>query len=193
MSNFANSQKPGGWIPNRESIAEQQVNTALSMLHALMPYVLAPHRDPMNLPKELDGGTECAAVTTFVKICSRLDAMLDDPTRWKLEDHDKLYAAILESHRVQQIFVNEQIEAAKVVQRPSYQLKPTLAVAPDNSYVAFWGDIKTPGAALIGRGNTPAEALADFDQSFHRMPNEQTVVIADSVKPAEEPKQKKKK
>lgn len=188
-----NTQKPGGYIPNRESIAEQQVNTALSMLHALMPYILAPHRDPLNPPKELDGGTECAVAATFIKICSRLDAMLDDPTRWKLEDHDKLYAAILESHRVQQVFVKEQIEAAKVVQRPSYQLKPTLAVAPDNSYVAYWGNIKEAGGALIGKGNTPAEALSDFDKAFHRMPSEQLVIVKDSAKPAETPPEKRKK
>ena len=74
MNNF---QKPGGWIPNRESIAEQQVNTALNILNNLAPFILAPHREFPNLPKELDGGTECAAVTTFVKVCARLDAMLD--------------------------------------------------------------------------------------------------------------------
>lgn len=186
-------QKPGGWIPNRESIAEQQVNTALSMLHALMPYVLAPHRELHESPKELDGGTECAAVTTFIKVCSRLDMMLDDVTRWKLEDHDKLYESIIETHRVQQNFVKEQTEAAKVVQRPSYLLRPTLAVAPDNFYVAYWGNISEVGGALIGRGRTPAEALADFDQAFHRMPNEQFVIIAESVKQAENPPEKRKK
>jgi len=190
MNNF---QKPGGWIPNRESIAEQQVNTALNILNHLAPYILAPHREFPHLPKELDGGTECAAAATFVKVCARLDAMLDDNSRWKLEDHDQLYAAILESHRVQQVFVAEQIEAAKVVQRPSYQFRPTLAVAPDNHYVADWGNLSEPGGALIGRGRTPAEALVDFDQAFHRMPNEQFVIIAESVEKAATPPEKRKK
>lgn len=168
-------------IPSRESTAEQQVHTALSVLHALLPYVLEPNREPGKEVKEMDGGVECAVVATFVKACNRLDAMLDDQSRWKLEDHDKLYEALIKTHESQQGFLKAQTDAADIVQRPSYQLRPVLAIDADNFYLAVWGDMTKAGCALIGRGRTPAEALADFDAAFHRMPDEQFIVIAEAV------------
>lgn len=178
-------------IPSRESTAEQQVHTALSVLHALLPYVLEPQREPGKEVKEMDGGVECAVVATFVKACNRLDAMLDDPSRWRLEDHDRLYDSMVKSHEAQQGFLKAQTDAANIVQRPSYQLRPTLAIDGDAQYIAVWGDITKAGCALIGKGRTPAEALADFDAAFHRMPDQQFIVIAEAVQQTEKTKKKK--
>lgn len=179
-------------IPSRESTAEQQVHTALSVLHALTPFILEPHRELGKEVKELDGGTEYAAAATFTKACNRLDTMLDDSSRWGLEDHDRLYDSMVKSHEAQQGFLKAQTDAANIVQRPSYQLRPTLATDADNFYIAIWGDMTKAGCALIGRGKTPAEALTDFDAAFHRVSDEQFVIIAQAVeKQAGKPKKKK--
>lgn len=179
-------------IPSRESTAEQQVHTALSVLHALLPYVLEPQREPGKEVKEMDGGVECAVVATFVKACNRLDAMLDDPSRWRLEDHDRLYDSMVKSHEAQQGFLKAQTDAANIVQRPSYQLRPVLAQTLDNLYIAYYGNPQVDGGCLIGRGKTPKEALEDFDRAFERTTDEQFRIIAGNATTAEPSMEKSK-
>lgn len=184
-------------IPNRESITEQQVATILAVIHNLQPYLLEQvvelgHQNP----PPLDGEAKSSAVATFVQACNRMDEILSQPDRWSIKTHDELYTAIIETHKKQQEFLHEQSESVKQLRRPSYQLRPTLAVA-GNDYIAFFGDISRPGCALVGRGKTPNEALLDFDAAFNRIPDDQFAVIAQSVNSPEEtpevlPKKKKK-
>jgi len=174
-------------IPNRESITEQQIATVLAVIHNLQPYLL---EDVVDLgaqqPPALDGGAKAAAITTFVQACSRMDEILAQPDRWVLGKHDELYQALVSTHQKQQEFLAEQSATVRELRRPSYQLRPTLAVAGED-YIAFFGDISRPGCALVGRGKTPHEALLDFDAAFHRIPNDQFMVIAENAKLPEQP------
>lgn len=187
------SQQQIPLIPNRESITEQQVATVLAVIHNLQPYLLEQVVElGSKEPPELDGGAKTAAVNTFVQACHRMDEILSQPDRWAIKTHDELYTAIIDTHKKQQEFLHEQSESVKQLRRPSYQLRPTLAVA-GNDYIAFFGDISRPGCALVGRGKTPNEALLDFDAAFNRIPDDQFAVIANSVNPPEElPKKRKK-
>jgi hypothetical protein len=98
----------------------------------------------------------------------------------------------VKTHKIQQKFVAEQILSTQMLRAPHFALRPTLAVIGDDSYVAFWGDISKPGEAICGVGDTPNEALADFDDAFNRAPKEQVKIIAenaglDSTKPKTPP------
>lgn len=49
-------------------------------------------------------------------------------------------------------------------QRPSVVFKPTIS-QDGNAWLAILGDLPT---GVVGAGNTPAEAMADFDKAWHR-------------------------
>lgn len=183
------SQMP--MVPNRESITEQQISSLLAIWGNLQPYLLerVVELGSQQSP-ELDGGAKTAAVNTFVHACNRMDEILSQPDRWELKKHDELYKSIIDTHKKQQDFLDAQTASVKLIQRPSFQLKPTLAIAGEE-YIAFFGDITKPGRALIGRGSTPDMALLDFDAAFHRCPEDQFVMIAGTEKTLSKNKKKK--
>lgn len=165
-------------IPNRESVSNIQIGTVLDILTALQPYLILPPREiDGNLPRSLDGGAGAGATATFLKACARLDSMLDDTTRWSLALHDYQSTLINDMYERQTEFLDAQIESAKEVQRPSFQLRPMLAVG-SNKFLAIWGNPEHPGSALIGIGDTPDEALRDFDKAFSRRVEQQHQVEA---------------
>lgn len=184
-------------IPARESVSHVQIGAVLDIISALQPYMLQSHREiDGNLPKSLDGGVGAGATTTFLKACARLDSILDDSSRWSLAPYDELAMLMSDLHLKQSEFLEAQIESTKEVQRPSFQLRPVLAVGNDK-FLAIWGNPETPGSALIGIGDTPAEALRDFDKAFTRKVEQQhqiqaTFESSDEL-PAKTPKPKIKK
>lgn len=165
-----------------------QIGTVLDILSALQPYLLLPPREMEGvLPRSLDGGAGAGATATFLKACSRLDSMLDDSTRWSLSSHDYQSSLISEMYERQTEFFEAQIEASKEVQRPSFQLRPILAVG-SGKFLAIWGNPERLGSALIGIGDTPDEALRDFDKAFSRRVEQQHQVEAQVEKPPAKPK-----
>jgi hypothetical protein len=89
-------------------------------------------------------------------------------------------------HEAQTEFLKEQTKSVLEVQRPAFQLRPTLLTLPDDDgFVAYYGDITTPGASIAGRGATPDDALKDFDAAFHRTSDEQILIVSEAVKEAQ--------
>jgi len=173
-------------IPSRESSSANQFGVLLTITQALQPYlILAPQELGSSPPPALDGGTVLAAATTFIKTCAKMDELLDDSSRWNLEGQDALYDALVQTQEHQQRFLQAQTAAASSLMRPAFQLRPTLFLA-ETGYVAVHGDLTSSGA-VIGYGETPEAALADFDLAFQRKPQEQKALIAE-----EKPKRKKK-
>lgn len=58
----------------------------------------------------------------------------------------------------------EFLNVAFELQRPSTVYRPEL-VQDGNAWLAIYGDLPT---GVVGCGSTPAEAMADFDKSWHR-------------------------
>ncbi len=165
-------------LPTREAITDQQIDSVLSIMTRLENYLIEGTREIGAESPELDGGVKSSAVSTFIRACNRLDVLLEDTTRWELSSVDELFKTLTETHRLQQTLFSEQVKSVKELRRPSYQLRPTLAII-EGGYMAFFGDITQPGKALIGRGKTPKEALEDFDSAFERTPDEQFIVISE--------------
>jgi hypothetical protein len=176
-------------IPSRESASTNQFSVLLSLTHALQPYLLlSPQELGAAPPPALDGGVVAAAATTFIKTCSKLDELLDDPSRWNLESQDALYDALVQTQEHQQRFLQMQTAAAASLMRPAFQLRPVLLLV-EGGYIAVHGDL-TSSSAVIGSGPTPEAALLDFDVAFQRKPEEQKTVVAE---PPVEPLKKKRK
>lgn len=182
--------------PAPEQVTAQHVDNVLCILAELHHYLfprppVGPFESstPQETPR-LDGEANIAATTTFIKACSRLDAILDDPDRWTLDPHKALYAAINANYAQQFEFLKAQTAASNSICRPMFLMKPDLARLEDGSFIAYVGDITTPGCGLIGQGKTPAEAFADFDEAFHR---EQQIQLekTEQPKPPKIPKKKK--
>lgn len=176
-------------LPARDSVTQLQVVTLLGIVKQLE--CLAVHSDDEGCGK-LDGGAKAAVEATLIKVCDRLDAILDDGSRWTLAQHDGLYDAMLASQLQAAASLKEQAEAFKYARSPAALYKPHV-VAINNEFIAVWGDLEGEGSYLLGRGPTPAAALADFNLAFERAPRDQQILIAEASEPQpnSEPKPKK--
>lgn len=197
---MGNNQRERIAVPTPEGITNSQIVNVLGILHSLNPFLLhadayrEPGSTPVDHPK-LDGEAFIAASATFIKCCSRLDDILADATRWNMEAHNSLFKSIEEVNMAQKKFLETQTTAAQQINRPSFQLKPKLALF-EGSFVAYWGTLGDANGCIIGRGATPEKAMLDFDAAFQRSPDEQIYSIATKLghdfSDEEKPKRKKK-
>ena len=67
------------------------------------------------------------------------------------------------SHRAEMVS-NEFLTVAWEMQRPSVLFKPVLT-QDGNAWLAIYGDLPI---GVVGTGDTPAAAMADFDKAWHR-------------------------
>ncbi len=184
-------------IPTREAVTRMQLEMLQTVINTLNPFILGESRrsffmmEEEQTPRKIDGGAAASAVVTFNNICERIDAILADQSRWDTSAHDKLYNSIAAVQKAQVEYLTAQAEGQKVLARPSVQFHPT--VANDGSqFICFYGDINKPGYAVIGVGNTPAEAMESFDRAFSKTPQEQIIMAADARAEAVSQKTKRK-
>jgi hypothetical protein len=171
-------------VPNREQVNAEQIACLLHIANAMQAYLLAPHRelDPLDKRPDLDGGALASATVTFGNVCKRLDEVLNDTDRWSMAPSQGLYKSILSLHDSQRKYLEAQQRTAEISAAPSSRLHPTL-LEHEGVFLAIHGDVKTPGAHIVGRGLTPESALADFDQAFKRTAFEQYVVEVEDQTP----------
>jgi len=177
-------------LKSREDSNQQQIGTLLSIFQTLQPYLLEPRRsvfseDVPNRP-ELDGGAAASASATFSALCNRVDAVLADAERWNASGfYGEFEKEVLAVHKAQREFLEAQLQSARQLQRPSFQLKPSLTTFQNGDgaeyFLAYWGDLEKEGHAIIGRGTTPETALLDFDAAFKRTPAEQVIIVAEAA------------
>lgn len=172
-------RQPVVFFPTREETNDRQLRSILAVVSELQPYIVEPTHSPGETPRALDmnGEAAIAAQATFIKACSALDSILEDKARFTLGAQDKLMEELVKTQKAQQKFIDTQRLSSEQMQKPSFLLKPTLATF-DGVFVAFWGDINKPGKAIVGRGKTPNEAIADFDRAFDRTSEDQVVIVA---------------
>lgn len=169
-------------VPLKEQITNSQVGPVLDIIGALSPYLLEEVVEPGGTPsaRALTGEVAIAASTTFIRACARLDAILDDTSRWHMKSMNTLVAEMIKTHKTQQRFIETQRVSAAHLQAPQFLLRPTLAIFA-GEYIAYWGTLDTAGAAIVGKGPTPKEALADFDAAFERTPENQILLVAEKA------------
>jgi hypothetical protein len=168
-----NSPKASGLIvPSREFINEQQATVILASLREVGMW-MAKSEDLVP------GEARVAAENTFIKICDRLEKIIDEEARWSMTGATNFYDELVETQKAQQEFLSTQTAAASLVLRPSYIHRPTL-MRDGISFYAVWGDSSIPGGAIIGVGATPNAALADFDAAFDRAPKDQVNLILET-------------
>lgn len=150
----------------RDEITARQLQSALGALGAIMPFVakeLVRVSDGANVAT--DGGVRDAAEVTAIAVLDRIERIMKDDSRWGMEPQDHLETALLGMVNENTAFFTAQKEASQMVQKPSFQHRPTL-VKLATGWAAVLGDLSVPEESIVGIGSCPAEALNDFDAVF---------------------------
>ena len=172
-------------MQTREELTAHQVSILINIVHTMRSVAFIAPLEEGSVPKEC----QVAAENTLVQTCERLQSIVEDNKRWALDQHREAHSAIIAAHKKQEQLVQANLELIEMHKWPSVILKPTVATYMRQYFIAFFGKLEEPGMAIIGRGNTPAEALADFDAAFNRTPAQQFRIISDMVDSTEQPKQ----
>lgn len=169
------------YIPTKEELTNHQLGPVLAVIRELTPFLLEDVVEPGGTPTAVNmtGEVSLAASATFIRACSRIDTILDDASRFSMKANEDLITELIKTHRAQQKFIAAQTASTTLLQRPSFALRPTVAVMGDN-YIAYWGNVEKAGEAICGVGATPNEALANFDSAFDKAPKDQVIVIAEN-------------
>ncbi len=161
-------------IPSRDSVTAIQVNTLLTIVgtlsHALMQATTSDGG-------ETDGGTKLAVESTLIGVLNRLDGIVDDVGRWNvatLEALEKKCHAVYDNHLLLMV---EQKKAVEAMQAPHRNCNPTLVHLDNGQWAAVLGDLRTPGQAIVGLGDTPQNAIEDFDLVFKGKQTQPNVII----------------
>lgn len=154
-------------LPGVGDVTHQQIATVLHIMGSLIPFVLKGafrSEGETQEVRELDGGAACAAAASIIKASSRLDAILDDDSRWDikhvLDNQDKIRAAVDD----QKELLRTQLDH---INRPSTKLNPAVGFQPEEGrWVAVHQSPDKNMIPIHGVGATPEEALEDFDRAF---------------------------
>lgn len=154
-------------MPSRDAVTAYQTATILSIVNTMGQFLSQPDVDAANPHRPggaLDGGPRDSATVTFIKACERLDAILEDKSRWDMEIQRLLELQLAKLMRDQMTFLAAQTAASLALNTPTYLHKPTIINAGDGNFVALLGDPDRP--ACLGIGDSPEAACRDFDASF---------------------------
>lgn len=156
---------------SQEQVTAIQVNTLLHAVGMLSQIIRAPDSD--TIPKN-DGGATMAAETTLIKACNRLDCIFDDAKRWTLDSQHELEDHLHMVYDMHIDLMETQKAAVAEIRSPHRAASPKLLKLESGQWAAVLGDPNKPENALIGVGNSPAEAISDFDRVFNgELKNEQ--------------------
>lgn len=162
-------------IQTREEITAHQVAILLNVVQTMRAVALSGTPEENSPLKE----SQIAAESTLIHTCERLQAIVDEKARWSLEQHRETHDAIVAAHKKQAELLQANLDLVEMHKRPSFILKPTIAVYANRYFLAFFGKLEEDGMAIIGRGRTPSEALLDFDLAFNRTPAQQFRIISE--------------
>jgi len=156
----------------RELATQQQVNTCLQIIGMMITAcnVKAQNMEynESSVPsaeKALPGEALVAAENTFIKVCERLDAILDDSARWDSEFQKQVEADYKAAIKLNLESLEAQKKASLEISSPHTRLNPTLVRLKTGDWAAFKGDLNSP-TCLVGIGPTVEQCLFAFDEAF---------------------------
>ncbi len=169
-------------VLHRDLSTANQVQALLAIGGAMMDFLSEKPKDAENIPgsRPLPGESRHSAETTLIKVCSRLDQIVEDSRRWGIDFQLALEKLYLESSKRSEILAEKQTQlmeaelqraeaqktAALEVQSPHFRYKPTLFSLKDGGWAAFLGDPNDLDHGIVGVGANPADALRAFDLVF---------------------------
>jgi len=163
-------------LSGRESVNIVQIHALMVVINAYMAFlsnIRAVNEDPPIVGGSLDGGVKAAAEGTFIQLCNRVDAIVEDSSRWRMDEQNLLEASVLALYSEQREFIQYQRQAVALMQSPHVRFHPVLVHLTEGKWAALLrSDVGEP--SIIGFGETPEAALRDFDLAFTEKKYEKT-------------------
>jgi hypothetical protein len=155
-------------IESRALASRAQLIDLLSVFGSVGHMMLNSQQDREDgTSKELDGGVKCAVETTMINVCSRLDALLADDSRWSLDERDALGETLTKSYEASTEMFSHQAAIAKEANTPHAKMSPYIVRLAPGMWLAIKGDLDNIDASICGIGSSPAAALDCFDRAFN--------------------------
>jgi|SRR6185295_9539333 len=154
-------------FPQRDVVTYNQISNLIQVgSFAVSSMIAGNHAEPQK-SIELDGGCKSSAETLFIKVCDKLDDILNDTDRWTFDSQHTLEGKLEKIYDQQSVFIEEQTKAAREVNTPHFSYRPILNRLPvTGEWLAYIGDLEDLDNAVVGIGKTPREALEAFDSLF---------------------------
>jgi hypothetical protein len=158
-------------FPQRDILTANQIANLVQIgSFAVHSMIAGAHTEPTQ-KIELDGGCKASAEALFMKVCDKLDGLLNDAERWDFSLQNTLEAKLEAMYDQNLKFLEEQTKSAREVNTPHFYYKPILARfhTPDNSeagWIAYIGHHPEDDDAMVGIGPTPRDAIESFDSLF---------------------------
>lgn len=175
MNNNNQQQQPA----NRENITNAQFTTLLSTVNVVLNGLREVQTEENGVPRtdRLAGEAQIALTTTLIKTLDRIDSLMDDKTRWTLDRVLDIEHRLNETLENQNAFFRSQRETADEQRRPYFILRPELKKT-SQGWIAFHGNPAEADSLIVGAGDSPAEAMDNFDRAYYRRmtPEEKSVL-----------------
>lgn len=150
----------------REHVNGAQLNALLQTFSVLSGYLLNDRDEDGTKGGLADGGARMAVENSVVKICDRLDSILQDKERWSMDAQQTLEGSLTEAYKQNAEASKAQAAAYVDSISPHRQYEPKLMKLPNGDWVAYLGDLCDLNNAILGMGASPAQAIAAFDGMF---------------------------
>lgn len=170
--NFENAKIRPVFAPPRDAVTGNQLSMLLNAAHMMISCARAPSADEDEGGAK-DGGTKSAAEATFIKICDRIDQVLDDSSRWSMENQDTLEKDMSGMLKAQTSTAEMHRRILNHTQLPHFRFHPKL-VKLKSAWIAVVGDLQDRAGSIIAIGLSPQDAFNHFDRVFMGRETEET-------------------
>lgn len=159
-------------LPSRDQTTATQVNTLLQAVQALNHLVVARCGAVTEARGGPDDGGVCSALdSSIIRALNQLDGIFDDAPRWTLTLQSTLEKQLSDVYTAHLELLRLQKQAVIDIGLPHRTAGPKLLQLEGGDWAAILGDPKHLDNCLLGVGDSPAAALADFDKVFNGAKN----------------------
>lgn len=157
-------------LPSRDQVTSVQVQTLLHAAQTLNSLVVSRGATE-EYSGAKDGGVAAAIDSTIIRICSQLDTIVDDTSRWSLTDQGRLERQLELVYAANLDVLKTQKEAVQQSMSPHLTAGAKLLKIENGQWVALLGNPHNLDECIVGIGENPAEALKNFDEVFRGAKN----------------------
>ena len=161
-------------LPSRELTTAHQIQMLLGVAGSTISMVGSMLHCPEENQERIDrlgGELRTAAENVCVAALDRLQEMMSDKGRWDGSFQKEIESAFRVAHEKQMEVLETQQQAALEVLSPHFKYKPALAKMKDGIWMAYLGNLDDLDNAICGLGETPANAVDEFDKAFYGLIN----------------------
>jgi hypothetical protein len=140
---------------------QRKVSTVMKIIEGLNPFLF---QEVGHAAREMDKEVKLSAEATFINCCNRLDNLLADFGDALETDREKVFKQIgkatLDAEK-------ERAAALRESRRPAVIYRPHISRTDAGQWCATYGDLRQPETCVVGVGNSPEDAMLDFDREFN--------------------------